>query len=183
MEQSLRAVRRHAGELAAAAVITALLLPNLAALVVPYESFPYTSAQMFAHYKGPGTPLYRLRMIAEPADGRPEREVHAADLGLNGVSFSRTFFGDVYGSIDPYSPFGHHPGDTPRAFEERLGRYFGHVTAVLARRDTAGAWGRLAGLRLEAVRLDQAKRDAEVHVVGRYDAATRRFVHQWGREP
>ena len=183
MEQPLRALRRHARELAAAAVITAILLPNLAALVVPYESFPYTSAPMFAHYTGPGTQRYRLRIVVEPADGRPERELHAADLGMRGVSFSRSFFGDVYGSIDPYSPFGHHPGDTPRVFEERLGRYLGRVAAALARRDTTGAWGRLAGLRLEAVRLDAAKRDVETHVVGRYDAATRRFVHQWGHEP
>jgi hypothetical protein len=160
-------------------LIAALLLPNAVAVIGPYESFPYSSAPMFAHYVGPGVPRYRFRMILESADGSPGRELPVSSLGLNHADYQRRFFGTVYGSTDPSSPFGHHPDDTPAALEERLGRHFERLAAVLAERDTAG--GPPRGIRLEVARLGAGDRDAEIHVVGWYDAATHRFVHQWGR--
>jgi hypothetical protein len=166
-------------EAGASLFIAAFLLPNLTAVVRPYESFPYTSAPMFAHYVGPQTPRYRLRMTAETADGGRERELRAADLGLNGIDFTRYFFGTVYGSVDPYSPFGNHPGDDRAAFEARVGSFFDRVTTVLRRRDPA-AWERLARVRLEAVRLTERNHDGEARLVGHYDVASHRFVHRGG---
>jgi hypothetical protein len=108
--------------------------------------------------------------------------VRPAEFGVYGVDFTRHFFSTLYGSIDPYSPFGHHPGDTPAALESRLGPFFDRMSAALARVDTTGRWGPLAGVRLEAARLGKENRDAEIHVVGRYDARTHRFVHLWNRQ-
>jgi len=177
-----RRLRVRWSELLAGVFIAAVLLPQLAALVVPYEEFPYTSAPMFAHYVGPDTPRYRFRFVAERGDGSAEREIRATDLGLNGVELSRYFLGSIYGSMDPLSPFGHHGGDTPEAFEARLSTFFRDATTVLERRGGA-APGQLSGIRLEVVRLEGGNRDGEVHVVGRYDVASHHFTHTWRGQP
>ncbi len=88
---------------AASVFIVAFLLPNMWAFVDPFETFPYTSAPMFAHYVGEDTPRYRFRFMAE--SGGEEQEIRATDLGLAGVEFTRYFFGHVYGSTDPTTPY------------------------------------------------------------------------------
>lgn len=159
--------RRHVW--AASIFIVAFLLPNLWAFVDPYETFPYTSAPMFAHYVDEDTPRYRFRFVTE--GGGEEHELRATDLGLAGVEFTRYFFGHVYGSTDPTTPFAVAGGDTPAEFEARLSAFFRDVQAVLERRDAK----QLSGIRLEVVRLDADNRDANVRVVGHYDATTQRF--------
>lgn len=172
------AARLRRSEILAALFIAAFLLPNLATLVVPFEKFPYSSAPMFAHYVAEEVPRYRFRFMAETAGGGEERELKGAQIGLRHVDLSRYFFGSVYGSIDPLSPFGHHRDESREAFEARLSRFFGDFARVLGRRDPEAARG-LAGIRLELVRLgDQPY--GEIRVVGRYDVAADRFTHSWG---
>jgi hypothetical protein len=161
------------------AVASALfLLPHIAALVHPYEEFPYTSAPMFAHYVGPETPRYRFRFAAEFADGRPAVEFRGPDLGLRGVEFTRYFFSTVYGSVHPHSPFAPHRQDTPAAFEARMTRALADMATVLRRRDPA-RWQGLAGVRLEVVRLGAGNREVDAHEVGVFSLDSGRFVHTW----
>ena len=159
--------RRHVW--AASIFIVVFLLPNLWAFVDPYEIFPYTSAPMFAHYVDEATPRYRFRFVTE--GGGEEHELRATDLGLAGVEFTRYFFGHVYGSTDPTTPFAVAGEDAPADFEARLSTFFRDVQAVLERQNAK----QLSGIRLELVRLDADNRDADVRVVGHYDATTQRF--------
>ena len=159
---------------AASIFVVVFLLPNLWAFVDPYETFPYTSAPMFAHYVGEDTPRYRFRFVAE--QGGKETEIRATDLSLDGVEFTRYFFGHVYGSSDPDAPFAVAGEDTPADFEARLSAFFRNVQTVLERRDAT----QLSGLRLEVVRLDADNYDAEVRLIGHYDATTQRFSRTRG---
>jgi hypothetical protein len=172
----------RAGHLLAMLFIIVFLAPNLVALVIPYEEFPYTSAPMFAHYVGEETPRYRFHFIAVFVNGQAAQEIYATDLGLNGVGFSRYFLGSMYGSIDPRSPFGHHGEDTEAAFENRLSGFFRRMMTVLARRGYP-ALPQVSGIRLEVARLNDKNEDAELHMVGRYDVATEWFIRTWGNEP
>ena len=165
---------KHRHVWAASIFIVAFLLPNLWAFVDPYETFPYTSAPMFAHYVGEDTPRYRFRFVTE--SGGEEHELRATDLGLAGVEFTRYFFGHVYGSTDPTTPFAIAGEDTPADFEARLSAFFGDVQTVLERQNAK----QLSGLRLELVRLDADNRDADVWVVGHYDTTTHRFSRTQG---
>jgi hypothetical protein len=174
--------RPRSRDLLATVFIVAMLVPNLAALVLPFEHFPYSSAPMFAHYVADDVPLYRFRFVAEPAAGPPEREVFPNEVGLLNVEFYRHFFGSVYGSIDPRSPYGHHVGDSPAAFEARLGRLFRDLVALLPREGTDPLED-LAGIRLELVRWDAAEADLDLRIIGRYDVAAERFTHTWRSEP
>jgi hypothetical protein len=166
-------------DLCAALFIVAFLLPNLLGLIVPYEEFPYTSVPMFAHYVGDDTGRYRFRFVVQTGADREERELRATELGLGGLEFSRYFF-SFYGSIEPFSPFSHHRGDTREAFEARLSGFFGKVVTELKRRDRE-AWRSLSRIRLEIARLGHTNHDAQSHVVGHYDVASGRFIHTWGR--
>jgi len=168
-------------DVVAGTFIVLFLLPHVATLVLPYEEYPYTSAPMFAHYVGEDTPLYRIRLVAERADGS-EREIHATDFGLNGVEFTRQFFGAIYGSIDPYSPFGHHGDETRDEFERRLSDFFPRLVTALERR-SPGMLEQVPQIRVDVARLDASNREALVHVVGRYSIASRHFTHTWGRGP
>jgi len=167
---------------AAAVLIAAVLLPNLAVLVWPYEHFPFSSAPMFAHYVTHESPRYRFRFVAEPADGGAEWELHARDVGLRNVELHRHFFGFVYGSHDPRSPYGHHPPHDREQFQARVESFLQRFASV-AERNAPGARTAFVGIRLELARLDEQNRDGEVRVVGRYDRATERFLHTWGVEP
>jgi hypothetical protein len=162
------------------AFIALFLAPNLAALVVPYEEFPYTSAPMFAHYASANTPRYHLRFVAE-VDGADREVIAPSMLGAPGTPLARLFFGHVYGSIEPSSPFGVRGPDTPAAFEARLSRFFGAVVTVLERRDPT--WQRPTHIRLDAVRLTPDNRDETVHTVGYYSVAAGRFTHTWRPAP
>lgn len=169
-------------DLLAAAFITAFLVPNLATLVIPFEQFPFSSAPMFAHYVSDDTPRYRFRFMVEPPDGRKTWELLGRDLGMHNVEFGRYFFGSVYGSIDPVSPYGHHGHDTREAFEARLSEFFDKLVSVWERRRSE-PFPRPAAIRLELALLDRENRNTEIRTVGRYDVATRRFLHTWGRQP
>jgi hypothetical protein len=157
--------------------IVAFLLPNAVALFIPYEEFPYTSAPMFAHYVTDNTPRYRFRFFAEYPNGHASQEIRAADLKLNGTMFSRYFFGSVYGSIEPLSPYGHYGNDTRETFEKRLTEFFHSATIVLNQRPEApSAIGRI---RLEVAQLDKGNRDSAAHIVGYYHVKSNHFSHTW----
>ena len=174
--------RHPARDVFAAIVIAAFLVPNVAAVITPYEEFPYTSAPMFAHYVDKeATARFALRFIAEMNDGRPDAQITPRQLGVAGVPFSRYFFSHVYGSTDPRSPFGYR-ADTPAAFEQRNEVFFERAVSVLRRRN-ADRWTHLSRIRLEAFRIGADGNAAEVHVVGHYDVASRQFTHTWRQQP
>src|SRR5207247_389077 len=106
-----------------------LLLVQFAAVVFEIESWPLTSAPMYAFYLGPRTPLYAFRFVGELADGS-EAVLGALDLNSGGRNYytpksrqdrevgsipakylSQVFFSRYYGSMVAGSPFGHHYGD------------------------------------------------------------------------
>ena len=174
--------RLPARDVLAGFVIVAFLVPNVAAIIRPYEEFPYTSAPMFAHYVDRETTArYGLRFIAEWGDGRPPAQITPRQLGVAGVPFSRYFFSHVYGSTDPGTAFGYR-NDTPAAFARRNQNFFQRAVRVLQGRDAA-LWRALSRIRLEAFRLGPDGRDVDVHVVGHYDVASGEFTHSWGRRP
>lgn len=165
-------------------VISLFLIPEIAAIALPLENWPFTSAPMFAHYVGPQTPRYYFRFIGEyPERRKNERQIRAMKLGLKEWELMRHFFGKVYGSIDPRAPWGHFPNDTRETFEMRLSRFFHGLTVQLERKKKARKYAKgLRSLRLEVVRLDSQDQPVEVHRVGRYFVGEDRFVHEWGRK-
>jgi len=164
-------------------VIGLFLIPEITAVVLPLENWPFTCAPMFAHYVGEGTARYRFRFIAEYAkESRPPREISINDIGLRQIKVMRYFFGKVYGSIDPRAPWGHFPNDTQEAFEARLSRFFHGLTLQMKKKKKGKKYAKgLKGIRLEVIRLDIQNRPGEVHTVGRYSVKERRFAHGWGR--
>jgi hypothetical protein len=158
------------------------LLPHVLTIVSPHEEFPFTSAPMFAHYLGEATPRYRFLFTAEFDDSRSPQEVRGAQLGVAGVEFTRYFFGKVYRSIDPDSPFTGPGSDTPAAFEGRMTTFLGRMAAVLQRRDPV-RWRGLQRLRLEVVRMDARNHPVDVHEVGVYQVSAGRFFHTWRSHP
>jgi len=160
--------------------IVAVLLPHLAALVVPYQSFPITSAPMFANYVDAETPRYRFRFVAEGAHG-DEWELQPRDLGYLNIEFGRYFFDSVYGSVGPGSASGYRRGETRAEFEARLTDFFGRFATVA--RQLPDERASFAAIRLDLTRLTSDNLDAEASQVGRYDVDAERFVHTWRPEP
>lgn len=147
-------------------VVTLIALPNAAAMVVPFEAWPFTNAPMFAADIARSR-LYRPRLVIEgPKERRlsPWRVFRISDR-----YFTRLLLVSAYGSIDPDTPFGYVENDTPEQFERRLDRFF-DVAFARARRQAMPADA--TSVRLELERVD----DGEIHVVGRYDLAHHRFT-------
>ncbi len=159
-----------------------LFFPLLAALIFDFESWPLTSAPMFAHYVDEKTPLYRFRftgVFKRSPDRIIQREIRLPSV-IGNFWFDFYFFGKVYGSIDEASPFGKHPGETKDAFESRLTRFF---RVFLKNFDYFQPLrlSRPTGIQLDVVRLDQQMKDQEAHTVGYFDTKTGVFTHQWKR--
>ncbi len=161
--------------------MASLFIPVLTALVFDYESWPLTSAPMFAHYHDQKVPLYRFKFVGifpNAAEQLKEREMHPKSIGWSGMWFDFHFFGHVYGSIDAESPFGKHRSENRSVFEGRLTHFFQTYLEALrrAKKDPAAGMKRM---RLEVIRLDVEARDQETHAVGTFDVDTGVFVHQW----
>jgi hypothetical protein len=168
----------HRRDVLAYAFITAVLLPHLVALVAPFQSFPITSAPMFANYVDADTPRYRFRFVAEGPSGA-EWELQPRDIGYLNVEFGRFFF-SVYGSVGPGSASGYRKGETREDFEARVTEFFGRFAAAARRLPDERA--SFAEIRLDLVRLTSDNLDAEAREVGRYHVGVDRFVHTWGSE-
>jgi hypothetical protein len=159
----------RAHKLGALALTVVLVGLQLRAMLGPWEDWPFTSAPMFAFYHSQQRPLYEIAIFEQAPDGT-ERRLRAGDVGLPEMTFGRAFFGDVYGSIDPKHPAGHHSGDTPERFAERMSEFSARVVAIRQRRG-----GRPHALRYELVRIERGSPTAR-SPIGRYQVPERRFV-------
>ena len=157
---------QKAGVLALAALLLGL---QLRAMLGPWEDWPFSSAPMFAYHHAPGDPLYEIVIHEQLLDGS-ERRTRSLDFGLPEISFGRQLFGEVYGSVDPKHPAGHHPNDTPERFAARMAELSGRLLRIRERKTGT----RPRALRYELVRVD-AGGGAREHI-GRFDAESGRFT-------
>jgi len=107
-------------------VASAVVLgPNVAAVVTPFEYFPWTAAPMFAV---PPTAHQRAIPIFEIVDAKGESQPLAVAkvTALNDRDFARSFLRTAWGT-DIHSPFDHHRDTSPEARRRRVERYFAGV--------------------------------------------------------
>jgi hypothetical protein len=150
-------------------VALALLSGNIAAIVVPFEVYPFTSAPMFAHPPaGAGTRyVVDLRLLALP---NQEHAFPYDALGFSEAHFQRTLLVRAYGSSDADAPYGYVPEDDDDKRAARLQRFFTIVVDALRER---GALPPAAG----AVRLSlrAVDREAQAREIGTYRIASGMF--------
>ena len=147
-------------------------------MVFTFESWPLTSIPLFADYVDTETSRYRIRFLAEFTASETTHEIRARDVKIRGLMYKRNFFGHFYGSINPFSPFGHHPNDNREALEQRLSKYFSGLTKRYQRVNRRRAEG-LKSIRLDVIRLGKKNQDLQIHTVGRFDLARSIFIHTW----
>ena len=149
------------GRVGVAVLATLLVGLELRAIAGPHEDWPFSSAPMFAYYHAAEWPLFELVIYAEVAPGVERPLEPRADLGIGEIAFKRLLFADYYGSIDPAHPAGHHAGDTPELFRQRMSEFCRKVARAFARR--SGTMPR--SIRVELVRLTpHADRPGELEV-------------------
>lgn len=171
-------------KLVVSGVIALFLVPNLWAVVAPFEDWPYSNMPMYAHYASAATPRYRFTFLAELGDeGGPAtvREVTSYSIGID-YAIMRYFFKYVYGSVEVApSHFRIYPDDTEQQFTDRLGRFF----AVYAREYAAKhPEQHLRTIRLQVGHLRwQDNAVDQIHEVGAYAVAAHRFTHTWKSPP
>lgn len=153
----------------AALVFLAIALPNLWVLIAGEEAWPFTNAPMFAA-SPTRNELYEPRIVVETAQGTDHAFSSRTAAGISNWHFWRLFWGKVYGSIDPATPWdiAH---DDPASFQRRMT----DALRVLSRRAAVNDSlpGAARALRVELVRQGGHH---EVHVVGRYLLSEDRFV-------
>jgi hypothetical protein len=138
---------------------------ELAALLGPWEDWPFSSAPMFARHQSRDAPVYYIEWWVDAAGGSrllsPQK-----DLGLGELPFRRGYFASFYGSADPRHPGGHFPDDDPAAFEQRQHDYCRRLSTAF-RRPRAST---LPSFRL-VVAEERAGRRTRSREVGRCEAA------------
>lgn len=152
--------------------IILFLSPNIAALLVPFESWPYTNAPMFADYVGEGTRLYTIRFIGLDGSGL-ETRLDPSHAGQRSIEIYRHFFKAVYGAQAPRSAFRIRGVDSRDAFERRASRFFEAYLRACAR---YGMYRSVVRVRLELHPVDER---APAIVLGTYTRASERFVHTY----
>lgn len=97
------------------------MIPNLFAIVLGIESFPFTQAPMFGHYINDNTNLYVLKFEGHTKEGK----VDLVDYyGKSELRFIRHFFSKVYGSSEYFTPFSGRVFEDKERFDERLTLFF-----------------------------------------------------------
>jgi hypothetical protein len=160
----------RAHKLGALALIVLLVGLQLRAMLGPWEDWPFTSAPMFAFYHSADRPLYEIAIFEQAQDGS-ERRLRASDFGLREISFGRAFFGDVYGSIDPHHPAGHHPGDTPERFSQRMADFSVKLITIRTRNGAP----KPHSLRYELLRIERGATTGRSQI-GRFHVGELRFA-------
>ncbi len=162
------------------AFMAAVVTPNLIAIAIPIEVWPYTNAPMFAHRVAPDTPRYAFVFEGHPVDG------DVVELGYYSAgarwSLMRFFFKFVYGATPAGEEFCVFPDDTRERMERRLGDFF----AVFVDRyhERAPRDVPLRRLVLDLARLEGPDNQrVDRRRLGVYDVATRSYRHQWGTAP
>ena len=154
--------------------MAAVVIPNLVAIAVPFESWPYTNAPMFAHRVAPDTQRYAFVFEGRRDDGG------VVELGFYSAgarwSLMRYFFKFVYGAAPAGGEFCVYPDDDRAALEKRLGEFFTVFAERYRDREPAGA--HLARIVLRLARLEGADNDrVESWRVGVFDVATGTYRH------
>jgi hypothetical protein len=146
-------------------VVVIVLAPNVAAMVIPFEAWPYTNAPMFAA-DIPRSTLYRPLLLLDGDKRFPTKSVR---LGERLVQ--RLLLISAYGSTDPDTPFGFVPDDTPKKLEARLDSFFDRLVTKADKKQLKGA----TTLRLVL----EERVTGERREIGRYDLGKHRFRHTW----
>ncbi|NUN48459.1 MAG: DUF393 domain-containing protein [Candidatus Brocadiae bacterium] len=134
------------------------------------EDWPLTSAPMFANEVEADGARYAFRFLGEPRKGKAV-EIPADACGIPELRLKRIFFGRFYGSVDPGYEYGAFPGDTPEAFDARMGDFFGRFADAARERGNLDA--AFVRIRLQVVR--QAGGRTERFDVGAWDIRRREF--------
>ncbi len=165
-----------AGKLLALVFMAAVVAPNLVAVAIPAESWPYTNAPMFAHRVAPETPRYAFVFAGQTRAG------DFVELGYYSAgarwSLLRLFFKFVYGAVPAGGAFCVYPDDDRTRLEERLSRFFEvFVDRYHARRADAEP---LRSLVLGVTPLQGASNQrGAMRRLGVYDVARRSYTHEW----
>ncbi len=153
-------------------VVASLLLfvPNVAAVVVPFEAWPYTCAPMFAASPVDNA-LYLPTFILEKKDGSTEPLPTLPASGISEWLFKRAFLIEAWGSDDPSTSFGHVDDDTAAKRAARIERF---VQAMIrhTRRSKRPVFDDVVALRID---LEQTQPVKSKRVLGRYVVAAHHF--------
>lgn len=154
-------------------VTAVVALPNLAAIIVPFEAWPLTNAPMFAadieH-----SALYRVRLWLVPREGK-RTPLPMAALHMPGWHLERLFLGAVWGAAHPATAIGRFPDDTPAALTARADAFFDAVVGHIQSHEPDV----LTDVVSIDVEIDRVAPDKARHRVGNYDLTTRSFTHLW----
>lgn len=144
-------------------VAFALTLCNAAAIVVPFEIYPFTSSPMFAHPPVDSGMRYLVEMsVLTPSSG--DGVFPYAALGFTESHFARTLLVRAYGSVDPDAPYGFVRGDDAAARTRRLAVFFRACADALRERNALPADA--TGIRLS---LRAKDRDGPAREIGTFD--------------
>ncbi|HEY1099561.1 MAG TPA: hypothetical protein VGF99_11565, partial [Myxococcota bacterium] len=109
------------------AVVVALG-PGVAAIVTPFELWPWTNAPMFAHSPVTGSRFgVDFTVVDEAGRRRPLDALRATGLRLHHLH--RSFLVVAWGANDPAAPFGNFADDTPAARRQRVEQWFAGIVA------------------------------------------------------
>jgi hypothetical protein len=158
-------------------VLVVVMAPNVWAIAGPHQLWPYDSGPMFAVIIDDDARMHRFRFILEPS----QQPLDLKAFRLSDRSFSRHFFAHVYGSTDERFPDKHMVADTPARFTARMTAFFADVVAHLRKTKRLPAGTTAVRVDVERLRSHARKAPYDVHVVGRYDIATQRFVHTFAQ--
>lgn len=168
--------RKRTRSLILPAVVSAvILIPNLVVIALGVEDFPFTTAPMFAHYVGPETKLYALRLEGV-RDGTAE-PFPIQETNLNPIEFQRQLASWYYRPMTDTAPFRDLSGEssTPEGFASVMSDYFGELTDFL--RDQRGISYDAVELYVDIV--DSSGNPIATEPVGTYDTATQTYTQTY----
>ncbi len=150
-------------------VAFALTLANAAAIVAPFEIYPFTSSPMFAHPPvGSGTRYLVEVKVLTPSSGDGVFPYEA--IGFTETHFVRTLLVRGYGSADAGAPYGFVRDDDDAARTRRLQVFFRACVDALREREALPAG--ITGIRLS---LRAKDREGPTREIGTYDLASDGF--------
>ncbi|HEY1025733.1 MAG TPA: hypothetical protein VGE26_11255 [Sphingobacteriaceae bacterium] len=165
---------KKTGKFFAAMVMLLFILPNLAAVIIGRESYPFTPAPMFAHYIGDRSNFYDFAFIAE-GDSLETAVVPKHPEHRNELAIKRFFFDRIYGSVERNSPLWSNNNDDRNQLETRLNKFFSTYFKDL----DGGGYKRI---RLEVKQYDHKYAELASHTVGVFDLSTKHFTHTWSSQ-
>lgn len=154
-------------------VFSFILSPNIFVAILGLESFPYTCAPMFGHYIDENTSLYILKF--EGVDnGRVVNLLEYYDKAE--VRFIRHFFGKVYGSTEPRSPYSSRLTDGKKEFETRMNNFFQNFSMFLSVKHNM----HFDKINIQVMKVDQNRNKlSEFSLLGYYDLIQEKYYSSY----